>query len=601
MEYAVSIVAVVGWFVPFFIEIVCRKTRPAHDGIARAAIGSIAAYLFLIHCIALIDLSSRFFFIGAAWVVALVWLLIRIPVLKKELVHGSLRTIGFGGVASALIVGGVAIIFLVQPHFSYTGYRIDSDDVTEVVNEKNLTPFFSDEWASVAFVDQALTTKGLPTQHPFNERSKYVSYLTPYFMGLAAFFSTFGLDPVYEFAYAPITLSLALVYAAYFAARSLTASRVASTIAALTVLFITNSSNLAGIWYAIPAHAGLLILTLTIALKQQSKYWRVLGFFLSVVLYPPGIVFALPIIIFSEPAIRRYTMIGALMSSVCVVVLGSLSENVSLVYSFRAMADLVVRPLGLDFAGDIVLYPPHMVIPFAAIAGCIAATPLLFSKYRLIGSCITIGIVGWVAYSFIDTTIFIDVQRVVFITAYFVCVAAAVGYDCILEWFKNTIGFDAKPVAWAALFLVIAHSIPLYTQDTSWRRLILPTPKRGEGTFLLPSPPATQYLVQDDIDILARFDVFPSSSPRTFISMPWKGLTLGAATRHIPLHTKASIFGSSRLRYEEFIQADCTTIEEYRIKYSIDFAYLPQLPSCPNMIPVATSTEGFVLYEMRSL
>jgi len=602
MGDALLVLALGGWLVPFILEFVCRGTRTISDAIARAAIGSVSAYLILIHGIAAAGLSSRATFVGSTCLVGFVWTAFRIRTVLELIPDISfpkhwIRFIGpvaFVGIASAAV--------LIQPHFSYSGYVIDSTEVSEVKNVEILTPYFSDEWASVAFVDQALTTRGLPVRHPFAEQSSYVSYMTAYFMGLTAFFSTFGFDPVFEFAYAPLLLGIALVCAAYNAARSLGASRVASAIAALSIPFIANSANLAGIWYAIPAHAGLLMMVVTLSLQKDSVRWRMIGYVVSVLLYPPIVVFIIPILLVTERITHSIRVIGAVLGAGVVAVgVAALSPTVSIVHSVRNAFALLVRPLGLDFAGDIAVYPPHVVIPAVAFVGCVAAIPLLISKYRALGAAIATGIIGWIAYSILSITIVIDVQRVVFITAFLVCIAAAPGYDVILAWIQKTISFNPAAIAWAIIVLVISHATPLYSADQSWRKFVLPTPTRGEGTFLIPSPPASQYLVEEDVRLLARYDVVASSSPRRFITTPWKGLALGTVTRHNPLHTKSSIVGTMYLRYDQFIAADCEQLEVYRGRFSIDFAYVPKQLTCPNAVAVATSTEGFVLYEMRSL
>jgi hypothetical protein len=602
MGDALLMFALAGWLAPFLIEFVCRGTRPISDAIARAAIGSISAYLVLIHMIAAVGWSSRATFVGAACCVGFVWIVLRIKTVLELLPDMAFPKHWIRFVAPAAFVGMAATAVLVQPHFSYTGFLIDSVQVTDVKNVEILTPYFSDEWASVAFVDQALTTRGLPVRHPFAEQSSYVSYMTAYFMGLTAFFSTFAFDPVYEFAYAPLLLGIALVYAAYNAARSLGASRVAAVVAALSIPFIANSANLAGIWYAIPAHAGLLLLVLTLSLHADSIRWRMMGYIVSVFLYPPIIVFVLPVAFSIESAARIFRIVGAAFASgLAAIIVAALSPTVSFIHSIKNAFGLVVRPLGLDFAGDIAIYPPHVVIPTVAVAGCVIAAPVLIAKHRAVGVAILVGIIGWITYSIISVTVVIDVQRVVFITAFLICIAAALGYDAVLAWIQKTISFNPTAIAWAMIVIVMSHVTPSYSAQQSWRKFVLPTPARGEGTFLIPSPPASQYLIQDDLDLLARFDVVASSSPRRFISSPWKGLALGAVTRHIPLHTKASIVGTMYLRYEQFIAADCEQLEEFRVKHAIDFAYVPKLATCPNAVAVATSTEGFVLYEMRSL
>jgi hypothetical protein len=602
MGDALLLSALAGWVAPFFVEVLTRGTRSISDAIARAALGSMSAYIALIYGIALFGWSSRITFVGSAVVVGLVWTAVRIKTLIELLPDLSFpkQWIRYGG--PVVFVGLAATSVLVQPHFSYTGPVIRSSEVTDVTNIEILTPYFSDEWASVAFVDQALTTGGLPVRHPFAEQSSYVSYLTAYFMGLTAFFSTFGFDPLFDFAYAPLFLGIALVYAAYNAARSLGASRVASASAALTVPFIANSANLAGIWYAIPAHAGLLVLMFIVALQKESGRWRLIGYLLATFLYPPIIVFVIPMLLVTESRAHSIRIIGGIVAAGCAaIVIGALSPTVSLVHSITNAYALLVRPLGLDFAGDIPLYPPHIVIPAVAIVGCFFAIPTLASKHRALGSVLAVGIVGWTVYSFIATTIVIDVQRVVFITSVGMCVAAALGYDVVIAWLTKTVSFNPTAIVWAVIVIGISHAAPHYSSDASWKQFVLPTPNRGEGTFLLPSPPASQYLLQEDLDLLDRYDVIASSSPRRFVTTPWKGLAIGAATRHIPLHTKASIVGTSYVRYEKIVEANCEELEEYRRKFSINFIYTPKLATCPNAVAVATSTEGFVLYEMKSL
>jgi hypothetical protein len=602
MVDALLVLAVVGWLTPFILEFVCRGKRTVSDAIARAAIGSVALYLVLIHIIAAAGLSSRVLFVMSACFVGCIWMGIRIRTVQKLMPHVSISKNWIRAVAPVVFVGIAAVAILAQPHFSYTGFLITSVEVREVENVEILTPYFSDEWASVAFVDQALTTRGLPVRHPFIEQSSYVSYMTAYFMGLAAFFSTFQFDPVYEFAFAPLLLGVALVYAAYNSARSIGASRVASAGAALSVPFIANSANLAGIWYAIPAHAGLLFLVLTLSLQKESVQWRIVGYIVSVFLYPPIVFFVIPILFLTERyayTIRAVASVGG--AGLIAVGIAALSPTVSIVHSIKNAFALLVRPLGLDFAGDIALYPPHIVIPAVAIVGFFIAVPVLISQHRRFFIAVATGLLGWIFYSFASVTVVIDVQRVVFSMAFLVCIVAAPGYDMVLAWIQKTISCNPHAIAWAVVVIVLGHAAPSYSADQSWREFVLRTPARGEGTFLIPSPPASQYLTEEDVRLLARYDVIASSSPRQFVTTPWKGLVLGAATRHVPLHTKDSIVGAVNLRYEQLLAADCKQIESYRVRHSLDFVYVPELAVCPNAVAVATSTEGFVLYELKPL
>lgn len=601
MVDALVTLAVAAWFVPFVLEYICRGSRSAYDAIARASIGSLGIFLTLIHVIALFGATSRLTFVLTAVGVAAGWVVYRARDVLEVLPGLELKRNWLVLLGPVLFVGIAAFSVLVQPHFSYKGYLIDSVGVTYVENEKILTPYFSDEWASVAFVDQALTTRSLPTSHPFMEKTLYVSYLTPYFMLLASFFSTLGINPLQHFAYAPLFIGMLLVFVAYICARSFGASRVASSIAALSVPFITNSANLAGIWYAIPAHVGLLVFVLTLSLQRSSVAWRIAGYVLSVFLYPPLLAFVVPVAMCTEERKTMLRVIGLIGGvSIVAILIGALAPATTVVRAFKGAFELVVRPLGLEFAGDIALYPPYIVLPFVAIIGFLFIVPTLWSKQRLAACAILIGLVGWIVYSIVAVTVVIDVQRVVFITAFLICVVASLGYDIILEWVKKTVAFNPTALAWALLVLVFSHVAVNYSADESWRKFKLHTPNKGEGTFLIPSPPASKYLIEEDLALLRRYDVVASSSPRRFVTTPWKGLVLGAATRHIPLHTKASIMGTSHLPYEKIATASCSQLEEYRIKNDIDFAYVPKLATCPNIIPVATSTEGFVLYEFHT-
>ena len=94
--------------------------------------------------------------------------------------------------------------------------------------------------------------------------------------------------------------------------------------------------------------------------------------------------------------------------------------------------------------------------------------------------------------------------------------------------------------------------------------------------------------------------LFSGIKEKTFISPPWKGLAISAATGNYPLATKPSVIGVFTLNYNVFVvDSNCFKKKQLAIENKIDYVYSSKF-ECPNFKEVGESSEDLVLYKFDS-
>ena len=105
-------------------------------------------------------------------------------------------------------------------------------------------------------------------------------------------------------------------------------------------------------------------------------------------------------------------------------------------------------------------------------------------------------------------------------------------------------------------------------------------------------PPASEYLTADDLFI------FKKINKTNFLSLPWKGLTIGSATENYPLETKPSFITNKKLSYPVFIGSNCDAKKDLAISHRISYVYSSAF-TCPNFQEYAVSRENLHLYKFK--
>jgi len=141
------------------------------------------------------------------------------------------------------------------------------------------------------------------------------------------------------------------------------------------------------------------------------------------------------------------------------------------------------------------------------------------------------------------------------------------------------------------IFIEIGIS-SFYTKNESWRGLMMKLDMNDKSILSSPAPTASAFLTEDDLRLFSGF------TKKTFISPPWKGLAISAATGNYPLATKPSTIGVFTLNYDWFVNTTCEDKQKVSIENNISYAYSAKF-DCPNFIKEGESTEGLILYRFK--
>lgn len=601
MSMALIYLGVIAICVPFVIELCASRGVSLWAAFGKTVIISSIAHIGLLIVLGMVGWLSFVGSITTSVLIAIVWCFVRRGDLG-DVFHTLkyIRWVHVVNVIPFLLALGVAIVLLSYVHFQYTGQVAQLNTINFVYNQTSTYPYYSDEWVIADAVREISETGRLPLDHPFDPARSFVNILLPFTLLVAHFFLTLNLDPVASFAYAPMVCGVLLAACVYLLARRMSASMYASALAAITLLFVTNGSNLAGLWYLIPLHAGLVVFTATLLIRELKPWLRILGFVLTVALYPPFIVFVVPVALLDlHKRENVFKMIGY-AAGYAVLLCLALVLFTRLTFSglFVWLSHTLSRSIGVEFTGEVVSYLPHHVIPIVVLIGFVFGIRAAWKDHKDIVCTLCIGIVLWLLHQIFAVGFVIDIQRVVFATAFGICAVAALGYDFVIFSIAREMQIPEGRRLLGSLMLVVTLAVVVisaraYTSDDSWKQLTL----AGEvdGFSVQPAPPASKYLIEDDVSL---FSLIPPASSVTFLSHPWKGLVIGAATGHTPLHTKWSIVGTNKADYETFVSASCEEKTKIANSKKISHVYTPAF-SCAEFSSLGTSSESIVLYEVQ--
>ena len=249
----------------------------------------------------------------------------------------------------------------------------------------------------------------------------------------------------------------------------------------------------------------------------------------------------------------------------------------------------------LNLDGGIALYNPLTIIsPLILLFSVIGLFVVIKKKLFIILAPVLTGLFLWWFYSLSSFFIVIDYARVVVITSILLVMLSGFGFQetakVIMKRYpkivNNKVVFYFKIIA-IALFIVLSLS---YTDNSNWQRLVLKI--SNSDLVLLPAPPATNYLQNNDIFL------FKEISGTRFLSHPWKGLVVGAATNNYPLNTKDSIVSTKFLYYNDFMNKSCDGKRLDAEKNKIQYIYSYQF-NCDGFNDIGVSSENFYLYKFN--
>lgn len=498
----------------------------------------------------------------------------------------------------------LAAAFLLGIHFWYSGPVDTAVGLRVVSRSASPYPFYSDEWVAIVLANQSIETGGLPTVNPLEGGKPFANFLAGFHAAVAGALLLLNLTPLTGYVWLAVANGLAICALAFSALRILGVGASPSALAAFSVLLVTNSGNLPGIWNLLPFTLSLTALLLAlVAGLSRSTVGLAAAVLAAAAVYPPSAFLALPIVLGlaagHDAALRRraLAMVFCALALAATVLLAASGAAGPVDLLARAWSFLV-RP-SLD-PGH-VTYLPWRVIPLFALPFAVLGIFEIFRR-RLwsLAAPLSLAALAWIAYSLAaGTVVALEPSRVVIFAAVLSSIAAGFGFDRAWRALLARLGAAADASASRAakivsiFFLVAAAAFSSYLGQ--WHKNVLvvpPTGVEGRESVLTPAPPVTRYLTEDDLRI------FSGAAGERVIAPAWKGLVLAAAVGVVPLESKPSTISNRRLPLADFLEADCAARSKMAEREKVGLVYSPEF-SCPGFVEFDRSAEGLVAYRVE--
>jgi len=496
-----------------------------------------------------------------------------------------------------LTVIAVSIICLSFVHFNYSGqYVTINSNYQQASHMQYQSPYFSDEWYSISLVDYSLQSGKLPMgsslmKNPFlNLEFAFHSFLSNIFMILK-------LNPLFYYTLLTIFFSSLICILIYLFLRENDIDKLPSGITAISALYITNGANLSGMWNLIPLNLGIISFILGMFFISKKKTnMSILTGFLTLMFYPPLVIFFLLAILVQmiyspektrEQKIKQLSMytilalaVAAIISIAYILVKGTYSGF------FLHLLSRLIFP---QYTGEFIpQYKIYYIVPIWTLLLSIIALFSRFKDKKWILSLVCLGLIYWAVYPFTIIRVLIDYSRVVFFTSILLTILSGFGLNYLINYLETKQISEKLMKFLMIIILILFLALSMnYTKSDKWENL---KAVDSNGKRIMPAAPANQYLTKEDIQI------FSNITNKSFLSLPWKGLTIGVYTKNRPLSTKPGTMGISPNLYSEFMQADCTEKAKIISSKKIDYLYVPKL-NCTGYSPIANSSEGLFLYK----
>ena len=500
-----------------------------------------------------------------------------------------------------LVVVVIAGAMLWQVHYRYDGAVATALEPGYTVHENYsyTYPYFSDEWYAIAFAQQSIETGQLPLTFPLTRIDEpFRNFEAPFHALVAELLLLFGLNPLEHYVGLSLGFGVGVVASLYLLLRQLAAEQVPAAAAALLALFIVNGANLPGLWTLLPVVSGALALLLTLAMIVAGRQREALmGSFVTLLLYPPLVVFLIPVWLLVGVTTRHWRAVALFFGSLLAAALimaglyffGSLPAGQNVVTFVHQTWTTAIAYSSYQAQG-IPSYPLWGVVPWATLVLAAVGSFVAWRRHAwwlMVASAL--GLLYWLIYSQTNARFIIDYQRVVFMTSLLLTVLAGLGAQQLWKTLSKRLVHQVPYLSIIGLIAVLAvfgALVPGYTNQDQWQRLVLVT---DEGSLLPPKAPANQYLTPEDLEL------FSDVHGERFLSHPWKGTVVGVATGNHPLEIKGGTITFGQGRYAEFNARDCAHKAAMAEGHGFVYAYVPSL-TCADWQPVGRSAEGLQLY-----
>ncbi len=497
----------------------------------------------------------------------------------------------------------VSILSLIQVHYYYSGkFNIATDQVVgyhDATGMRYSYPYFSDEWDAISLIQYSIDTHSLPLVNPLNGEP-FVNFALPFYSFLAGCMLLLGLSPVTSFTAFALGAGVLLVVLAYlFISLSGLKSSIAA-ITALSVLFIASGSNLPGLWYLLPVQLGVLFYLIGLCFMTAGKTrWANAAGAALACSYPPLIVFyglSLFVYLLQDKTAWNWKKVVILFSGLVGVIL-----LLGVLLLFSPLASLLMFKLvHLSFTAPYMpQYVFYQIIPVWCLFLLAIGIDKVMERQRWLMVSMVLGASFWVLYVNGQYRMIIEYERVVFITAILLILASAWGLDRLFSYvedhFEKTRYPLSRYLAGGAMLLFVLQ-IPWYTAGMQWQSFSLVNPQTKD--IQAPKAPANTYLVADDLKL------FSGISGKYFLSVPWKGLVVGTATKNYPVLAKEGTLsvGDPAMLFN-FMNGNCQQKTAMAKRWKLDYIYLLdfwETTPCPGFAFVGENGEGFRLFKVTN-
>lgn len=583
--------------IPFLLVILFKDKRDGFFYVFSGLIGFSTIFFILLlwlHIFYYSILFSIYFLID----------LIVIFYVHKKVGFNGMRTNLFNVKVDWMLVF-ILIVLLIEfgsVHFNYTGKITFSDGIREVSNFKSVYPYYSDEWSAIALIKYSIDSNSLPFVNPLFENSPFPNPEFVFHSFLSGLILFFGLGILSSYSYFALFFGVIICILFYSLLRYNNVSKINSGIACLFLPFIVNGANLPGFWYLIPLNLGIVCMLLCcIFISMNNKKLGLTTGFLILLFYPPLFVFYtfifLCFVYFSDISINTKLRYFLFYFGICFLVailifiglfsIGpfSLSNTISYVFSKIAYSIFTENAIP-DYSIWKIIPIPILLLGFFGIFINLKDK----TKYWLVAP-IVIGFAYWFIYSSVLWRFIIEYQRVVFTTSLLIVCFSGYALEYLYEKSKNFKYFKRYNLFFilqiVILILLFVFSFT-YTKNERWNELKLKHIE--DNREFSPNPPASNYLIDEDISL------FKNINKSRFLSTPWKGLVIGAATGNYPLDSKSSTITVNFLTSSRFMNSNCSDKKKLANEYGINYVYLSKF-DCESFEFIGKSSEEFYLYK----
>ncbi len=496
----------------------------------------------------------------------------------------------------------VIFIHLYSVHYDYTGIVTSiNEPYKEVKDMKYPYPYFSDEWSAISFIKYSIRTGKLPLANPFWYDQFFPNLELPFHSFISEIVLLLDLNPLTQYTILTIFTGMLICLLIYFILRVNGISKMISGITSLSALYIVNGANLPGIWNLMPLTLGIISFLLCFLFISINKRKMVLfSTFLALIFYPPLFIFytvsLVLYFIFSDTSKKEKIKYILLYFFICL--LGALLISI---FTYLDMG-FHLKSFVFSYLKGKIFYPiiTKNAIPDFSIWKVIPIPILLLSAFGIFKETkrkswlvapLFVGLVYWIVYSFVLWRFFIEDARVVVFTSILIVILSGFGLNYLIgclkkfDFIREYRVMEIIQIILLIGFFVLSFS---YTQRDNWQELKLHS--IVDNMVISPAAPANIYLNEDDLKL------FSNIKGKNFLTTPWKGLVIGAATGNYPLITKESTLTNKLLDFNSFMNSNCSRKYELAKTKEITYVYSPEF-ECKGFEIKGISEEGLHLYK----